>query len=211
MERKRQWRLTHDMIWSCQTTSKWCSSPSGRRCSLFLILLALISPSNLLPFLFLLSMPCGPIARQCILSLTPRFAFTSRPPINSADFGIEFISEFNVSLKPLCSVSSTVWYTEDNNSFKYPILLLPHWYKFVKDSLTTIKLPANEDPNRVVIVVLDQASLQDITAVGDRMIETPTSTIPLEPGSFSPMLYMMTMWYHNIMTKFPRTQVSCTQ
>ena len=176
-----------------------------------LILLALISPSKLIPFLFLLSMPCGPIDQRCILSLTPRFAFTSCPPINSADFGIEFISEFNVSLEPSCSVSSAGWYTDSKNSLKYPLFLLNHWFTFQKDRSTPMKLPANEDSNSVVIVSLDLASLQAITAFGNRTIAKSPFTLPLEDGSFSPILCMNTMWSRTIMTEFPRTQVSCTQ
>ena len=36
-------------------------------------------------------------------------------------------------------------------------------------------------------------------------------TLPLDPGSFSPILYMNTMCSCNIVAEFPRTQVSCTQ
>ena len=106
---------------------------------------------------------------------------------------MEFISEFNVSLKPSCSVSSTGWYTYAKNSFKYPLFILPHWSTFGKDILTTMKLPENEDSNSVVIGSLDPASLQAITAVGDRMIATPNFTLPLDTGSLSPMLCMKTM------------------
>ena len=62
-----------------------------------------------------------------------------------------------------------------------------------------MNLPTNEESNGVVIGGFDPAALHTSTAVGDRMMATPPSILPLVPRFLSYWLCRRTM--------FPRTRV----
>ena len=106
---------------------------------------------SLLPFMFRFSIPHGPKVSWYILVRIPKLALTSCPHMNATVFGTKLIMELMVSMKSVCSTSSTGLCTEATNNMMCNCTFLSYWSSRGKISFAPINIPTNGESLGVVI------------------------------------------------------------
>ena len=125
-----------------------------------------------------------------------------------AVFGTELIIELIISMKSMCSTSSTGGYNEATNIVVLPRTFFSYWLIRGKLSFTPMNLPTNGEYIGVVIGGFNPAALHTSTAVGDSIIANPPRIIPLKPITLYSQLCRNTMYPRTSLLRDPTIHVS---